>query len=185
MIIEYLIYMKKMVANSLYDGLINIYNGDMKIAIMFPYFSLCSEDNLLRDYLLNLEYPVKIEDICKEVFKEFGNDACFKIEIMYNERLTDFIKIYKGNLLEFKSIKDGRIVSIDENGVFSYESLNGKKKMIVEMIDDTVTRCDYSSLAGIESDDMSNSIYNGINDAKDVKVRTRKLIDEMLKKDNS
>jgi len=174
-----------MFANSWYDGVINIYNGDIKIAIIFPYFSGCSEDDLLRDYLLNLEFPVKIEDICKEVFKEFGNDACFKIEIMYNERLTDFIKIYKGNLLEFKCIKDGRIVSINENGVFSYESLNGKKKMIVEMIDDIVTRCDYSSLSGIESDDMSNSIYNGINDAKDVKVRTRKLIDEMLKKDNS
>ena len=139
-----------MISNSIYDGVINIVNGDYIIAIFFPYFSGCRRDDLLKDYLLNLEFPVKIEDIFKEVFREFGNDSCFRIEIMYKKQTTDLIKIYKGNLLEFKSIRDNLIVS-----------------------------------SGIENDNMGNSIYDGINEAKDYKVRIKKLIDNLISRDNS
>ena len=57
--------------------------------------------------------------------------------------------------------------------------------MIVDMNGEIVTDCHFSSENGIESDDMGNSIYGAINEAKDVKVRTKKMIDNLMSRNNS
>lgn len=167
------------------DGLIELRNGDYGIVIKFPYFRGCYNELLIRDYLMNLIFPVDILDIYVKLNEVYENIYRVSIELTCKKKITDFIKISNNKLVNFKINRDEKEITLDKDGNFYYVSQNEKKKLSVDIIGDVVTKCEYSSLEGIENDNMGNSIYNGVSEAKEEKVRVRKMIDEMLNKDNA
>ena len=81
--------------------------------------------------------------------------------------------------------RDGKIVKIDGNGIYSYGYESDKRNYLVKMNEDMVVGYETYMDMGIESDDMSNMICNHINQARDEKVKVRKLVDGVLKKNNN
>ena len=146
---------------------------------------------VLRDYLCNLDYPVKINELCNGIcdkcFLDINNITYFKIECYNGNLFTDSLLIKNGKLKKFEMTVGEKTVSVGEDGMFYYASNSscGEIEVDMSMDRDIVTRYEVALDDGIENDDMGNVMYNVINEAKDCKVRTKKLINEMLKRDNS
>jgi len=143
----------------------------------------------LRDYMMGLELPVKIDElcslICNKFLMEIDKFTYLKIVCYYKNKLTDRIHIENGKLLGLELNRDGKTVKIDENGIYSYGYESDKRNYLVKMNEDMVVGYETYMDMGIESDDMSNMICNHINQARDEKVKVRKLVDGVLKKDNN
>ena len=84
-------------------------------------------------------------------------------------------------------ILDDKKLLVNEDGKFCYLSSSscGEVEVDMSMDRDVVTKYQIELDEGIENDDMGNAMYNIINKAKNEKVRTKKMIDKMLKRDNS
>lgn len=166
--------------------------NDYRIEIgLRPFVQNKDNDKIieLRDYMMKLELPVMIDklcsDICNKFLMEIDKFIYLKIECFYKNKLTDMIHIEKGKLLELELNRDGKIIKIDRDGNFSYGYSDEDKKYLVKINEDRVIGYENYMDSGIESDNMGNVMYNHINNAKDEKVRTRKLVDGMLTKDNN
>lgn len=163
-------------------------NKDYKINIRISPFNYETNIDMvgpLRDYLLSIEFPVKIDELCKNICDrcliDINNLSYFKVECYYKNESIYMIHIENGKLFGLELNRDGKIIKIDENGMFSYGCDSEKGSFNVRISDDMVVGYDTYMGSGIENDDMSNVMYNRINNAKDEKVRTRKMIDEIFK----
>ena len=166
--------------------------NDYRIEIgLRPFVQNKDNDKIieLRDYMIGLELPVKIDNlcslICNKFLMEIDKFTYLKIGCYYKNKLTDMIHIENGILLGLELNRDGKIVKIDENGIYSYGYESDKRNYLVKMNEDMVVGYETYMDMGIESDDMSNMICNHINQARDEKVKVRKLVDGVLKKDNN
>lgn len=171
---------------------IEFVNKDYKINVKISPFDY--ENNLdmvgtLRDYLMKLELPVKIDELCNDIcdkcLMDINNLGYLKVECFYKNESIYMIYLEHGKLMNFQMNRDGKIIRIDEDGMFSYGYESDNKNYLVKMNEDVVVGYETFMNMGIESDDMGNMMYNHINQARDEKVRTRKLIDGVLKGEDS
>lgn len=145
---------------------------------------------VLRDYLMNLEFPVKIDELCNDICArcliDINSIPYFRIECYCKNEFTDSLLIKQGKLNDFHMTIDGNTLVVDEDGMFYYQSnsLKGEIEVDMDMSKDVVTRYEVYFDNGIESEDMANSMYSAIREAKDAKVRTRKLFDDMFHRNN-
>lgn len=143
----------------------------------------------LRKYLLGLRYPLRIEEVLNKLseisFGDIGQYEYLFLAFRYNSyQWTDMIELSKGNLDSFKITRNGKIYQIYKDGEFHYEVENESSNYSVDMMGDVVIRCQQYCENGLDtSDDSNRFVYKSIREAKEGKVRTRKLIDEMLKKE--
>ena len=111
------------------------------------------------------------------------NSGCSRNTKRYLKRLKDMgyiVVIATGRVLgDAVKITDGADFAnyiISNSGGLIYDM--GLKKIIMKKgLSKDIARYIYS----LDNDDMSNVMYNRINNAKDEKVRTRKMIDEIFK----
>jgi len=145
----------------------------------------------LRDYFMDLENPIKIHELCidfrDKFLYDFDHIPYFKIEFYIDNTYRDNLFIKNGKVCNFEMILDDKKLLVNEDGKFCYLSSSscGEVEVDMSMDRDVVTKYQIELDEGIENDDMGNVMYNIINKAKDEKVRTKKMIDKMLKRDNS
>jgi len=148
----------------------------------------------LREYLCGLEFPISISDVYKKICEislgDINKYKLINIECYHGKDMIDEEKILSfclenGEFISYQVIRDGKEIKISNDGKFSYINKSISKKMIIDMNGEIVTDCHFSSENGIENDDMGNSVYGAINEAKDVKVRTKKMIDNLMNRNNS
>ena len=149
----------------------------------------------LRDYLCGLDFPISISDVYKKICEislgDINKYGWIKMECYHGRGDTTLGKkllslcLENGEFKSYQIDKDGKEIKISNDGKFSYTNRTLSKEMIVDMNGEVVTNCQFSSENGIESDDMGNSIYGAISEARDVKVRTKKMIDNLMNRDNS
>jgi len=143
----------------------------------------------LRDYLCGLEFPISIEDVYKKICEISLGDVYeyseIRMKCYYEKNVILSLSLENGEFKSYQVNKDGKEISIDNNGNFMYVNNSNKRERSIDMKDDIVTKCLFVSENGIESDDMGNSIYGAINEARDVKVRTKKMIDNLMNRNNS
>jgi hypothetical protein len=148
----------------------------------------------LRDYLCGLGFPISISDVYKKICEislgDINKYGWINIECYHGRDTTLGDKILSlclenGEFKSYSVIDDGKEIKISNDGKFSYVNKSFSKEIVVDMNGEVVTNCQLSSKNGIESDNMGNSIYDGINEAKDVKVKTRKMIDDLVNTNNS
>lgn len=169
---------------------IRLKNGDYELKLEFISdnidYKIFNEEEL-RTYLLNLMFPVKMEEVFKnisEISLRDINEYCRIYMSIYNDKhfLMDRIILEKGKLIEFKLTRDGREFFLDKDGNFCYQSVDKISDYSVCMTGDIVTEYKYKCLSGIDNkDDSSMILYSAIREAKEAKIKTRKLIDEMMK----
>jgi len=141
----------------------------------------------LRSYLLGLRYPVKIEEVIKKIseisLSDIGRYNSIYLSIFNNETCKmDKIILENGKLIEFKLNRDGRVFALDKDDNFRYENSLDENKYSIEMMGDKVIEYRYSCRNGIaQTDDSNRVMYMAIRDARESKVRVRKLLDEMIK----
>ena len=182
-----------------------IKDGDKKIriAISNDAFSIVLEilnnhvisevnnEFVLREYLLNLKFPVSIDELYKKIREISLGDVSkyiyVKLESYDGSVLTDEIHLANGKLKFFKTTRDGKVSSIDEDGKFSYITQNEKSSLSLDITNDAITRYEYTHQDGIDSDkdDIYKVRQTITTEAKDAKVRTRNLVDELLNKKDS
>ena len=167
-------------------------NKDYKISIKISPFNYETNIDMvgpLRDYLMSIEFPVKIDELCKNIcdrcLMDINNLSYFKVECYYKNESIYMIYLKDGKLLGLELNREGKIIKIDENGMFSYRCDSEKGSFNVRISDDMVVGYETYMGSGIESDDMSNMICNHINQARDEKVKVRKLVDGVLKGEDS
>ena len=124
-----------------YQGYFSVSNGNytLKIKIKKPEglcegyseepFILPNEDSL-QQYLLSLPFPTDISEVYKKVREMIGNVTQYPgvaIEIVKGTdkdhlTVTDQILLEDGALHQFTMTKDGRTISLDGDGKWSYNS---------------------------------------------------------------
>ena len=142
----------------------------------------------LRDYLLNLEFPIKLEEVLKKICEISLGDICkyslIKLDCYYNEKQISALYFRNGKFDFYNDTRNEKEVSVNAGGMFSYKINNKDDYCFIEIVDDTIKKYEYKSLDGIKMN-IDNRIENPlemvINDVKMEKVRTRKLIDEIIK----
>jgi len=140
----------------------------------------------LRKYLLNLEFPVRIDEVFKNIREISLGDIRGYNEIFLNVKdgyhFTDRMEIKNGVLMEFVMTKDGYEFGYDKDDNFVCENSILGSKYTIHMTGDKITEYNCKCQDGIDNTDDSNRVmYRAIRDAKEGKVRVRKLIDDMLK----
>ena len=165
---------------------------DNYIIIIRMYDNEIFKDKIaLRKYFMKLEFPVKINELCIDFRDKFlldlNNIPYFKIEFYVNDVYGDNLFIKDGKVHNFEmTIGDKKLLINDElMFYYSFRSLKGLIEVDMSMDRDIVTRYEIELEDGIENEDMGNVMYNVINSVRDEKVRTRKMINEMLNKDNN
>lgn len=137
----------------------------------------------LINYFKNLRFPIQIDKICKDIseiiLKDMDN-MCLKI--YHNDVRTGVLSIKNGKLDYFQKIIDDKRVIINHGGVFSYRNKEEVSSYSVDMTGDIVTRYEQVSERGIcNGDDSDRVMYKAIREAKEEKIKVRKLVDELIK----
>ena len=165
-------------------------NYSIKIEVSFDF--KLDDVIILRDYFMNLEFPVKINEICKDFRDKFlvdlNNINYFKIETYKDNKYGDNLFIKNGKVNKFEMTIGDKKLRVDKDGRFYYSSSSSMGEVEIDMSfnnDDVVTRYEISFDKGIVNENMGNVMYSHINKAVDEKVRVRKMFDEFLKKENN
>lgn len=164
-------------------------NYSIKVEISFDF--KLDDMMMLREYFMNLEFPVKINEICKDFRDKFlvdlNNISYFRIETYKDNKYSDNLFIKNGVVHKFEMTIGDKSLMLSKDGMFYYSSSSSMGEVEVDMSfnDDVVTRYEISLDKGIVNENMGNVMYNHINKASDEKVKVRKMIDEFFKRDNS
>lgn len=183
----------------------NLENGILQITVMYSYYKLVievrakdtNEINLdneleLKEYLMKLSGKLKIEDIYKDIcLISLGDISQYnEINIKILDRLRagivlEEISLKDGKLELFQINRDGRVIKIDNNGNFSYQREDSDTKIFVNLNNNIITKCEYSTSKEIDTlidGRIENPIENVIKEIKSEKVRVRKIIDDISNK---
>lgn len=173
---------------------IEIISGDYRFVLKVKrssYNGYAKLDNELelRDYLLNLKFPISIDEVCNEIISKTdieGRDSIVKMEIYYKNVNTDLLYFEYDYLKQLKITRDGKEIAYD-SGVFSYLSNDRDTKVYVDIWRDEVIRCGFETKRGnglkkIKTDSklVDDPIEMGIKDANEEIARTRKLTDKIF-----
>lgn len=95
-------------------------------------YTINNEEKLI-EYLSNLEFPISIDEVYKEIckislgyIKEYEH---ITIEASLENKITDLIHILSGEWEKFTRTKNGKTVTIERNGCWSYELDNIPKEI--------------------------------------------------------
>ena len=165
-------------------------NYNVKID-MSPNDKIFNDKLKLRDYFMNLEFPIKIHELCKDIkdkfFIDLNNIDYFRVETYKDQICGDNLLIKNGKILKFEMNIGDKHLLVGDGLMFYYssDSLNGLVEVDMYYDNDIVTRYEVALDNGIVNEDMGNVMYNHINSAVYEKVRVRKMINEFLNNDNS
>jgi len=175
---------------------IEVISGDYRFVlkvkrVSYNGYAELENELKLRDYLLNLKFPISIDKLCNEIISMTdldGRDSKLNMEIYYKNIKTDFLYFEHDYLKQFKITRDGKEITYD-NGVYSYVSNQDDTKVYVDIWRDEVIRYGFETKKGngfkknksVEKT-MNNPIELGINDANEEIVKIRKLTDKMFSK---
>lgn len=171
---------------------IELMNGDYKFIMDVKRKSYGGISNLaneieLRNYLLNLKFPILIDDIFNDICKITdleGRDSKVSMSVYYREVNTDLLCFEYDKLKELKIIRDDKEVTYID-GFFSYISMSGNRKIYVDIIDEEVVKCGMDSSNGNGyKQNVDNLLVNpvdeGIKEAYEVECKIRKMINNMF-----
>jgi len=147
---------------------------------------------VLREYLGNLEFPIKIEEVYKKVCELSILDASkynlVELKVSYKNIATDLLSLDKGKLNVFHYTRDGREVTIVRNGYFTYKRGDKSSRVHIELDDNMVTKYEYllEKPFAIDMDGIiPNPLQKEIMEAKNERVKTRKLVNDFIKNESS
>lgn len=172
-----------------------INNGDYKFVLKVKLDNLESKDYVkidnelgLRDYFLNMEFPIEIDKIFKKICEiSLGDISRYtKIELdsYYKDENINSLYLYEGNFKFYKEIRDGKEITVDDEGNFTYKSSDKENNFSMEVVGNKIKRYEYESDDGIDMDTdnrIDNPLEMILSDVKKEKVKTKKLIDEIIK----
>lgn len=132
---------------SLYDGVSVYDNEDIKII---------QSEKELEEYLVNLEFPVKIDEVYKRIYEIIGQEIdkylTLKIEVsneiytnndLRKYNTTDIIKLDNGELVEFGMTMDNRTIFIDKDDNWSYKITKDDGKTVCYSLASSNGNLDY------------------------------------------
>jgi len=160
-------------------------NGDYGIEIEYLSEEILLNEIELINYLKEIKFPVKIEDIClgisKISFGDLDKYLEFSLKIYHNNIRSHTLSLKEGKLDYFQTVLDDKRITINHDLVFSYKKGNEKNGYAVYMNGDVVTRYDEVNENGILNSDNSNRLmYMAINEAKGEKIRVKKIVDKLM-----
>jgi len=174
------------------NNVINFRRDNYDIRVEISFDSKLDDMIMLREYFMNLEFPVKINEVCKDFRDKFlvdlNNINYFKIETYIDNKYGDNLFIKNGKVQKFEMTIGNKKLRVDKDGRFYYSSSSSCGEVEIDMSfnnDDVVTRYEISFDKGIVNENMGNVMYSHINKAVDEKVRVRKMFDDFLKKENN
>ena len=137
--------------------------------------------------MINLEFPLKIEEVYKKISElSLGSGDKYLnvfLSVIYKIFTTDEIKLNEGKLELFHVTRDGKELTIDKDGYFTYKREDKSSKMRVELDDDIVTNYQCSSCKPFSMNIdgvMENPVQMGIMEATNERNKTRKLINKYI-----
>lgn len=145
-------------------------------------FRLENEEQLLQ-YLLGLKFPIKINElyskICEisinrvEKYPKFGIEVNKKIDEK-NSKTTDLIELKHGKINQFMITKNGKFISIDNEGNWSY---NSSKFIISQNNTGNINYCFNSVFKDelLNSSILSEEYDNASQDVENVKKLAKNL----------
>ena len=116
--------------------LFEINNGDYSIGL--EIYLNCNDNldkgNMLEDYLVNLKFPIVIEDLYKKICEILNVNAdgynYFNLVVSKSNKIDDekevmdSITLYDGKLYKFVKTACGRRISVDREGNWSYDKID-------------------------------------------------------------
>jgi len=142
----------------------------------------------IRDYLLSIEFPIKIEDVYKKVVDiSLGDVSKYKLielNLKYKNDSIEKLVLNEGNLKCYRIIRDGKVIEVDDKDTFIYKSNDKDRSLSIDMVGNKIKRYEFISSEGINVDTdnrIENPLEMVINEVKREKVKTKKLIDSIIK----
>lgn len=158
-------------------------------------YKLDNEDGL-RDYLCNLEFPVRIDEVYKKLSRDFLGDvskySCINLEIMTYDNVndcdvvTDSIIINDGEWKTFGMTKDNKTIMLEADGDWSYRLLgsNLDVKLSMNIREDEVSY----TIKGRTKDEIDKYfdgfVKDDIRGADSVVEDTKKLVKIMFERED-
>jgi len=177
-----------------YSVKLNIQNENYELTLVVKSIDSKDKDYKLdnemelRNYLLYLEFPIKIEEVLKKICEislgDISKYSLIKLDCYYNEKKISALHFRNGKFDLYNDIRDGKEISVNSDGMFRYKTDNKGNYYFIEIVDDVIKKYEYISSEGIKMNTdnrIENPLEMVINDVKMEKVRTRKLIDEIMK----
>ena len=174
----------------------DVINGDYKFVLsvkpmrdsLFFMEDATLENELgLRDYFVNLDFPVDIEVIYKKICElSLGDVSRYNVvdlEFYYKNTSVERLVLYDGNFKYYELNKDDRKITIDNEDMFKYNVNDNDRSLSIDIIGNKIKRFEYMSDDGIDmnvDNRIENPIENIINEVKDEKIRVKKLIDKII-----
>lgn len=178
---------KIIIENGDYGFCLSVKANDFPKNLNFTNYELDNEIEL-RDYLLHLEFPIKIEEVFKRICEislgDISKYIMIKLDCSYKGVKINSLYLRDGKFNFYKDIRDEKEISVDNEGNFIYKSKNEESSYSIEISGNTIKKYEYESDIGIDmstDNKLENPMQMVIDEIKQEKVRTRKLIDEIIK----
>lgn len=169
---------------------IRVKNGDYKFYLEVDFNEIdefgkkLDNEIELQKYLMNLEFPISIEEVYKKICEISLGDVSKYSRIVLqccdnskNGMITDMIVLSDGNFEKFGMTKDGITVFIDKNDNFTYRTDDVGTGISLNIMGDDKLKCELSADNDKYMKDYMESLFlYDIGDAKKEKENTKKLV---------
>jgi len=165
-------------------------NGDYQFEVEYLDDSkvrdMINNEIELINYLNNLSFPVEIDDVCRNICRvslgDINKYTDISLKVYRNDVRTNIFSVKDGKLDYFQKIDSSKRITIGRDGVFSYTKEDDILRYLVELDGDVVTKYEQMDEDGlVYNNETSADMYKLIEEAKIEKVRTRKLIEKLIK----
>lgn len=168
---------------SLYDGVYVYCDDDIK---------MLEREKELEEYLVSLDFPVKIDEVYKNVCEIIGNeiDKYLTVKIEVSKRMdsnsnykkyniTDIIQLNEGELEKFGMSVDNKTIFVDSDNNWSYKITKDDDKTISYSLSSSNGNLDYSVNDSDNKDFQmvfSQNLDEARREVENVKTRVRSIL---------